>query len=116
MLERESAKIAIDLNLASAKLSNLPGGIAERETEQSKVLEASYATEQELTRARKLLADLHAGSGACAWAARISAQANRPDRGARERRRAGGAAFSRGSRGSARRTGTTDRPLGGTRE
>ncbi len=59
MLERESAKVAIDLNLASAELATLHQGIAERETEQSKVLETSYATEQELTAARKLLADLH---------------------------------------------------------
>jgi len=57
--ERESAKIAIELNLASAELGAAQLAIAEREAEQTTVLESSYATEQELTGARKLLADLH---------------------------------------------------------
>lgn len=59
VLERESAKVAIDLNLASAELGTAQRAISERETEQSTVLETSYSTEQELTSARKLLADLH---------------------------------------------------------
>ncbi len=58
MLQREMAKLAIEVNLASAELQGAQTAIAERETEQSGVLERSYATEQELTDARKLLADL----------------------------------------------------------
>ncbi|MBV8553494.1 MAG: chromosome segregation protein SMC [Acidobacteriaceae bacterium] len=58
MLERETAKLAIELNLASSELQTAQAAIAERETEQTKLLESSYATEQELTRTRKLLADL----------------------------------------------------------
>lgn len=59
MLERESAKIAIDLNLASRELAASHAAIAEGESEQTKGLEASYAVEQELTGTRKALADLH---------------------------------------------------------
>ncbi len=59
MLERETARIAIELNLASAQLQNRQTAITERETNQAAVLEDSYATEQELTRTRKLLADFH---------------------------------------------------------
>ncbi len=59
MLERETAKIAIELNLASAELQMAQTTIAERETDQTAVLEQSYANEQELTGSRKLLADFH---------------------------------------------------------
>ncbi len=58
-LERETTKIAIELNLASSELQNVQTAIQDRETEQTGVLESSYATEQELTAARKLLADLN---------------------------------------------------------
>jgi len=58
MLERETAKIAIELNLASAELLNTQASISKREADQTEVLEASYATERELTAARQLLADL----------------------------------------------------------
>ncbi len=58
-LERETAKVAIELNLASAELQNAQTTIQEREAEQTSVLEASYANEQELTTARQLLADLN---------------------------------------------------------
>ncbi len=58
MLERETAKIAIELNLTSAELQKAQTGIGERETEQRTVLEQSYANEEELRAARKLLADL----------------------------------------------------------
>jgi chromosome segregation protein len=58
-LERETAKVAIELNMASAHLQTAQTSIGERETEQTGVLESSYATEQELTTARKLLADLN---------------------------------------------------------
>lgn len=59
LLERESAKVAIDLNLVSSELANLQQSIATRETAQSQLIETSYATEQELTLSRKALADLH---------------------------------------------------------
>jgi chromosome segregation protein len=58
LLEREMAKVAIELNLASGELQAAQTTIAEREAEQTKIIERSYATEQELTAARKVLADL----------------------------------------------------------
>jgi chromosome segregation protein len=58
LLEREAAKIAIELNLASAELQTAQSAILEREGEQARLLESSYSTEQDLTSARKLLADL----------------------------------------------------------
>ncbi len=57
-LERETAKVAIELSLASAELQSAQTAIVEREEEQTRVLESSYATEQELTAARQQLADL----------------------------------------------------------
>jgi chromosome segregation protein len=59
LLERETAKIAIELNLTSAQLATAQSAIGEREAEQATVLEESYANEKELTAARTLLADLH---------------------------------------------------------
>ncbi len=59
MLEREMAKVAIEVNLASAELQSGQAEITQREAEQAGILENSYATEQELTQARKLLADLN---------------------------------------------------------
>jgi chromosome segregation protein len=59
MLERESARLVIELNLASNELEQAKTSIAERETQQTAVLEQSYATEQQLTAARKLQADLN---------------------------------------------------------
>ncbi len=59
MLEREGARLAIDLSTASAELEQARAEIAERENQQTVVLERSYATEQELTAARKTLADLN---------------------------------------------------------
>jgi chromosome segregation protein len=58
-LERETAKVAIELNLASAELQDSQAAIQEREGEQTAVLESTYANEQELTAARQLLADLN---------------------------------------------------------
>ncbi len=57
-LERETAKVAIELSLASAELQTAQTTIGEREEEQTRVLESSYAIEQELTAARQRLADL----------------------------------------------------------
>jgi chromosome segregation protein len=59
MLERESARLAIELSSASAELEAAKGFITDRESQQTAVLEQSYANEQELTAARKQLADLN---------------------------------------------------------
>src|SRR5579883_648263 len=56
MLEREAARIAIELSLGSAELEQAQKEIAACEQEQSRVQEASYATERELTEARQQLA------------------------------------------------------------
>ncbi|MDQ2775606.1 MAG: chromosome segregation protein SMC [Acidobacteriota bacterium] len=58
MLERETAKLVIDLNLASTELQTAQAAITEHEKDQMALVDASYATEQELTSARKALADL----------------------------------------------------------
>jgi chromosome segregation protein len=58
MLEREAARLVIDLNLASTELQKAQTAILERERDQMAVVESSYATEQELTAARQTLADL----------------------------------------------------------
>jgi chromosome segregation protein len=58
VLEREMAKIAIELNLASGELESAQAAIQKREAEQEGILESSYRTEGELTEARKRLADL----------------------------------------------------------
>jgi chromosome segregation protein len=59
MLEREAAKLAIELNLASAELQNVKAAIAQREQDQAAIVEASYANEQQLTDARTAVSDLH---------------------------------------------------------
>ena len=59
MLEREAARLAIELNLASAELQNLKGEIAQREQNQATIGEASHANEQKLTQARTVVSDLH---------------------------------------------------------
>jgi chromosome segregation protein len=43
-LERETAKVAIELSLASAELQSAQTAIGEREEEQTRVLESSYAS------------------------------------------------------------------------
>ena len=58
LLEREMAKVAIELNLASAESQGAQTSIAEREADQTKLIEESYANEQQLTATRKVLADL----------------------------------------------------------
>lgn len=58
MLERQMAQVAIELNLASSEIQSVHAAIAAKETEQTGVLENSYANENELTRERKQLADL----------------------------------------------------------
>jgi chromosome segregation protein len=59
MLEREAAKLAIELNLASAELQNLKAEIAQREQDQAAIVETSYANDQQLTEARTAVSDLH---------------------------------------------------------
>ncbi len=58
MLERDTAKIAIELNLASADLQAAQASIEERESRQATALEDSYSNDQQLTAARDQLADL----------------------------------------------------------
>ncbi|HEY7304089.1 MAG TPA: chromosome segregation protein SMC [Bryobacteraceae bacterium] len=58
MLQREMTKVAIELNLASAELQDAQAAIGKREVEQTQIFERSYATEQDLTATRKLIADL----------------------------------------------------------
>jgi chromosome segregation protein len=58
-LERETARVAIELNLANNELQNAQMTIQERELEQTSLLESSYANEEELTGARQTLADLN---------------------------------------------------------
>ncbi len=53
MLERETAKLVIDLNLASTELQAAQIAISEHERNQTALVEASYATEQDLTAARQ---------------------------------------------------------------
>jgi chromosome segregation protein len=58
MLQREMTKLAIELNLVSGELQDAQTAISRRELEQTQISERSYATEQDLTTARKLIADL----------------------------------------------------------
>ena len=58
MLEREAAKLAIDLNLAAQEFQNLSTQVAEKDTEQTRLLEHSYQTEGELTENRRILSEL----------------------------------------------------------
>jgi chromosome segregation protein len=58
MLEREIAKVAIELNLASAALEEVQTAITTRETDQADILEASYSNEEQLTASRQQLADI----------------------------------------------------------
>jgi chromosome segregation protein len=58
MLERETAKTAIELNLISQSLETLQKTVGDCEQAQSGIAEALYATEKALTEARKQLADV----------------------------------------------------------
>ncbi|MGA2435953.1 MAG: chromosome segregation protein SMC, partial [Bryobacteraceae bacterium] len=59
MLERETAKIALDLNLATANAESLSSEAAAREQEYSRSQAAGYQNEAELTEARKRLSELN---------------------------------------------------------
>jgi chromosome segregation protein len=58
MLERESAKTAIELNLANTELQSLQANVTSQEEQQTSIIEASYVVEHDLTEARKQLSDL----------------------------------------------------------
>ncbi len=58
MLERDAARLVIELNLASSELQRVQAEIERGETRQSEVIEASYASDRDLTEARKLVSDL----------------------------------------------------------
>ena len=57
MLEREGARLAIELSTASGELEATKVAISDRESQQTGLLEQSYSNEQELTGARQQLAD-----------------------------------------------------------
>ena len=57
-LERDAAKAAIDLNLATQEFQTLSSQVIASETEHTALQETCYRTEAELTGARKALADL----------------------------------------------------------
>ena len=56
-LEREAAKAALDLNLASTELRSLSDQVAAKEQAHTGLQDQSYRTEQELTETRRLLAE-----------------------------------------------------------
>ncbi|MBX5495401.1 MAG: chromosome segregation protein SMC [Bryobacteraceae bacterium] len=58
ILEREAAKTAIELNLATSNLQKLSAEVAAKEQEQAKLQEQVYRTEAELTEERRKLAEL----------------------------------------------------------
>ncbi|HUS06009.1 MAG TPA: AAA family ATPase, partial [Bryobacteraceae bacterium] len=57
LVEREAAKTALDLNVATADFQRLSAQVAEQEKEQAKLQEQCYYTEGQLTEARKQLAE-----------------------------------------------------------
>jgi len=58
LLERDAAKTAIDLNLASAELKSLGERVAEKEQAHERQQAACYGFEQQLTEARRQLAEM----------------------------------------------------------
>jgi len=58
LLERDAAKTAIDLNLASAELKSLGERVAEKEQAHERQQAACYSFEQQLTEARRQLAEM----------------------------------------------------------
>jgi chromosome segregation protein len=59
MLEREAARIALDLNLATARFDALSAEAAAKEQEYSRSQAQGYQTEAQLTEARKRLSELN---------------------------------------------------------
>jgi len=58
MLERDAAKTALDLNLATGEFQNHSAQVTEREREHTALQEACYRSDAELAEARRKLADL----------------------------------------------------------
>jgi chromosome segregation protein len=58
MLEREAAKTALDLNLATSEFQALSAEVADKEKDYSQVQEQCYRTEASLTDSRKQFSDL----------------------------------------------------------
>jgi len=58
VIERDTAKVALDLNEATAQARNCAQAVAEKDKEQARLREQLYRTESELTGSRKRLADL----------------------------------------------------------
>ncbi|MBS1876361.1 MAG: chromosome segregation protein SMC [Acidobacteria bacterium] len=58
MLEREAAKLALDLNQATQEFQTLSAQVTEKDSEQTRLLEHSYKTEAELTENRGRLGEL----------------------------------------------------------
>ena len=78
MLEREAAKIALDLKMARLRsLETLSAEAATQEQEYSRSQQEGYRTEAELTDARKRLAELKLELRAYTRAAGLSGQADR---------------------------------------
>ncbi len=59
MLEREAAKLALDLNQAQTGFQSLAAQVQEREREHTATQESCYLTEKELTEARGKVAELN---------------------------------------------------------
>ncbi len=59
MLERETARIALDLKMATAGFEELTAAAAQQEKDYSRSQQEGYQTEAELTEARKRLAELN---------------------------------------------------------
>jgi chromosome segregation protein len=57
-LERDSARLVIEINLASSELQSAQASIAELEQQQAAATTKSHATEEQLTAVRQRLADL----------------------------------------------------------
>ena len=58
MLEREAAKTALDLNVATSEFQTLSGQVAESEKEHQRLQEQCFRVEGELTEARRQVAEL----------------------------------------------------------
>src|SRR5580704_15069701 len=62
MLEREAAKLALDLNQAQSAFQSLSAGVQQHERDQASTQEACYRTDASLTAARGQVAELNLAS------------------------------------------------------
>src|SRR5580704_11026333 len=62
MLEREAAKLALDLNQAQSAFQALSAGVQQHERDQASTQEACYRTDASLTAARGQVAELNLAS------------------------------------------------------